>query len=140
MATQTIQPPAASQPVTETQWRQALCMTAWSLVARATAVADDRSGRPLAGLEHYADLLDLDDALPLSLVVRLARERAGLADAVALPATAGARATEIDFEAAAQRLVARTELPRPRTPRAERRAINATALIAERADAFARVQ
>jgi hypothetical protein len=138
MATQTLQPPAA-QPLTETQWRDALCMTAWSLVACATAVADDRSGRPLPGLEHYADLLDLDDPLPLSLVVRRARERAGVADAARLP-TPCAPVSPLDFEAAAQRLAPDGEpLSDGRAlARSTRRAINATALIAERADALAR--
>lgn len=47
---------------------QHLLAVIWSFVQNGCAIADDLSGEPIAGLQHYADLLDLDNPRPLSFV------------------------------------------------------------------------
>jgi hypothetical protein len=122
------------------------------------AIVDDRSRLPIAGIEHYADLIDLDAPLTLSHVeaqalaqasaelsadVRAALravDRLGLAaapvevDGVAL---LGAHARDAfpppqlaDLESATRAIEAAAP-PAARPTRAERRALNAAGLIAQ---------
>lgn len=121
MPTQTttsIRPQA--QPATD------LLATLWQLVQDGRCVVDDVSGKPIAGIEHYSDLLDLQRPLLLS---ELARGGAQLA-----------AAPHGDFEAVVRALAAQTPLAIDADDTAGRgaartreRAIKATGLIARHA-------
>lgn len=47
---------------------QHLLAIVWYFVQNGYAIEDDISGEPIAGIQHYADLLDLDNPRPLSFV------------------------------------------------------------------------
>ncbi|MDO8212119.1 hypothetical protein [Conexibacter sp. CPCC 206217] len=103
-----------------------LLATIWQLVQDGRCVFDDVAGKPIAGIEHYADLLDLERPLLLS---ELARGGAQLAPA-----------PHDDFEAAVRALAAQTPLAIDADDTAGRgagrtreRAIKATGLIAQHA-------
>lgn len=100
-----------------------LLAAVWCLLQDGRGVTDDLSGRPIRGIEHYADLLDLDDPVPLS---RIERD---------LPAAPLPRHADLELETRA--LVAREhdadELITIEAARTRERLVKATALIARHA-------
>jgi hypothetical protein len=91
----------------------------WCLVQDGRSIVDDVSGQPIKGIEHYADLLDLDNPLPLSTL-----------DRNAIPQPPLGRA---DLEAETREFVAavRSEVDGTGAARTHERRIKATALIAQ---------
>lgn len=105
----------------DTQPALDLLAATWCLLQDGRGVVHDLSGRPIRGIEHYADLLDLDNPVPLSSIPHELPE-------LPLPRHA-------DLEAETRELVARDgdHVSSIDAARTRERLIKATALIARHA-------
>jgi hypothetical protein len=105
----------------DTQPALDLVAAIWCLLQDGRGVADDLSGRPIRGIEHYADLLDLDHPVPFSKIPEV------------LPPTPQPR--HLDLEAETRDLLRRDgdRADGVDAARTRERLIKATALIARHA-------
>ncbi|MDW5595694.1 hypothetical protein VSS74_15195 [Conexibacter stalactiti] len=109
MATQT-KVPNDTQPALD------LLAAVWCQLQDGRGIVDDLSGRPIRGIEHYADLLDLDNPVPLSAIphelpdLPLPRYADLEAETRELVAREGDQASSVDAARTRERLIKATAL------------------------------